>query len=457
MAMKRQSKSVDLYARLGQEIVPWLRQARFDRAIAHCEAVLASLPATPYHKVTGRSWLHQTEEAARWLVDFFGVAKKNLQVRAIYCEMNRFEINPQEWRVDGFAYDFFGKPTDPDWLCGWQETSGEHRLVLSGMKDLQALFARDYADEPPGKIRASSEVAIHLLSLRMQELVHGAARQARSSGDLPEEVPVLAAVHDSDLIAISYGRIKPPITLVGPLRPRHSRSPRNDGRLGIYRLSGGWDRFQNSLPWDTLDYVRDKDEETVGELLDRAKVLQRTWKPPKLKLRRRKWRCDLLELGPCSHWAANEKAMQALVPLLGKTVEYLPASCDSEQKLYVLHPLEQVDLAAGAIHNGINGNNMSSIQRHDFNLKELAGKHLFGVKQAPHSAARKGGFCFAANYVSEEFKLTYARHGLQGAVFEEVFSYSAGNGMDGTRASRLSTASSNAQSLTTSASPKNGL
>jgi hypothetical protein len=103
MARKRQPPPVELYARLGLDIAPWVRKGKFKLAIAHCEAALASLPATDYHKAAARSWLPQTEEAARWLADFYRKARRKLQPRAIYCEMSSFEINPGGWYVDGFA------------------------------------------------------------------------------------------------------------------------------------------------------------------------------------------------------------------------------------------------------------------------------------------------------------------------------------------------------------------
>jgi hypothetical protein len=433
MVKKRQSQSVELYTRLADEIAPWVRKNKLKLAIAHCEAALASLPATEYHKAAERSWLQQTEEGARWLVDFYRRALKKLQVCAIYCEMNSFEINADEWYVDGFAYDFFGDPADPGWLCGWKESSDQRKLILKGMDDLQALFARDYVGAPPDDVRPSSQVVMHLLTLRMQELIQAAAQAARLSGGLPENVPVLAAVHDSDLILFSYGHVKPLITRRGPARPKHSQSQRSDGWMGIYRLSGGWDEFSNSLPWDRLEYVLDDEEETVDDLLDKAKPLRRTWKPPKLNLRKRKWRADLMEVWPHSHWVGNEKAVQALFPLLGKTVEFLPARCGAVRKLWLLHPLEHIDLAAGAVHKGTDGKNMTRIQRYDFDVRYLVGKHLFGVKQAPGSAARQGEYSFAIDYVSEEFKLTFAKQRLQGVVFEEVFSYRMGKDLAGGR------------------------
>ncbi len=66
---------------------------------------------------------------------------------------------------------------------------------------------------------------------------------------------------------------------------------------------------------------------------------------------------------------------------------------------------------------------MTVINRYIFEIADLKGRHLFGVRQAMGSPARKAGFCFSANYVSEDFKWLAATHGLQGVVFEKVFSY----------------------------------
>lgn len=410
------------YARLERAVRPWVRSAELDRAIARCEADLAALPRTDYHAALGRSWLGQTREASRWFAGFYQTAAKALPVRALYCEMNRFEINPDEWYLDAFAYGFFGDPEDPGWLVGWKMSSPKRsRFVLRGMGDLQELFAGDYGDRPHETVRAASEIVILLLTLRMQELVFAAVRQARKSGRLPDDVPVLAAAHDSDLVCLCYGSVVPPVTRPEPARPRLPRSPRRGSRLGIYKIDGGYDEFGNSLPWDLLDYARESDREKYGDRLDRAGPLAENWTPPRVILRRRKWRCDLIRLYP--HWGVSKTARAALAPLLRRTVEFLPLRCAELPELWVLHPLRHIDLASRAVHNGTNGSNMTVIRRYAFEIDDLKGKHLFGIKQATGSAARKAGLCFRSSYVSEEFKRLVAAHGLEGAVFEKVFSY----------------------------------
>lgn len=410
------------YARLERVVRRWLRKAQLQRAIDCCEAELETLPGSEYQQALGRSWLSQTREVARWLAGFYRTASKAGAVRALYCEMNRFEINPDEWYVDAFAYDSFGGAGERGWLVEWNKTTADgNRLVLRGMADLQLLFERDYGDEPPSSVRAASEVAILLLSLRMQELINAAAAQARESGRLKQDVPVLAAVHDSDIVHFSYGQVRPRITRVEPKRPIVRGLPKPGSPHGIYKMDGGWDKFYNSLPWDRLDYFSDREEEKLANQLDTANPLARNWKVPRVKLRRRRWRCDLIELYP--HWTVNEKAKVALQALVGKIVEFLPLRCAEFSNIWVMHPLRHLDLAPEAVHNTENGSNMTRVDRYVFQAKDLRGKHLFGIKQAPGSPARKGGLCYGANYVSEEFRRIVKAHGLQGVTFKKVFSY----------------------------------
>jgi hypothetical protein len=102
----------------------------------------------------------------------------------------------------------------------------------------------------------------------------------------------------------------------------------------------------------------------------------------------------------------------------------LPLKCDEEPELRVIHPLQYLDLADDAIHDATEGDdNMAMIDRYSFDIADLAGKHLFGIKQAPRSHSRKLGICFGGDYVSEELKRVFAANGLQGVVFKKVFSY----------------------------------
>ncbi len=180
------------YAKLERDVVKLVQRMQLNKAIEKCELFIASLKPTEYHAVLRRDWQEQTSEAAAWLFDFYRAALADIDVQALYCEMNRFDINTDLWYLDAFAYDFVGEADDLGWLVGWKtSTSEENRFVLEGMEDLQALFERDYAGEPPTETLDASSTAILLLTLRMQQLVCAAALEARRLG-VPEDTPVLA-------------------------------------------------------------------------------------------------------------------------------------------------------------------------------------------------------------------------------------------------------------------------
>jgi hypothetical protein len=399
-----------------------VRLGKASTAIVSCENALGKLPISEYHKALGLNWLKQVPQAAKWLSKQYALALDQISVRAIYCEMNRFEINAAEWYLDFFAYDFFGGKKDLSWLCAHKGANGERSsLRLTGMTAIQKLFARDYVEEPPNRIRAASQIVILLLTLRMQELIQAATQLARQNCQLPDDLPVLAAAHDSDLVCFCYGRTKPPITTPEPAKPTISTAPKSDGRLGIYELDGGWDEFHNSLPWDVLDYANERVGEKLADALDKAEPLARKWERPRVKVRQRMWRCDIFSHYP--HWAVNKRARKALCPLLKSHVEFLPLQCRTMKDLWLLHPLRHIDLSSEAEHNGWNGDNMSVVRKYAFDPTDLNGLHVFSIKQAPGSAARSVGFCFTGTYVSEEFKRIVATSHLQGVVFNEVLSY----------------------------------
>src|SRR5262245_44178720 len=72
--------------------------------IAFLEEGMNALRKTPYHQVLSRDFLHQTDSAAEYMVNFHRKASAKMNVAALYFEMNGFTINPDRWYFDGFAY-----------------------------------------------------------------------------------------------------------------------------------------------------------------------------------------------------------------------------------------------------------------------------------------------------------------------------------------------------------------
>lgn len=423
MSIKRPPKPDVTYARLQKSAQKHVRRGDLQPAIAECERALASLSKTPYHRALGRSWQRQTAEAAKWLAAFYRNAAKSLRVKALYCEMTRFEINTDVWDAEAFAYDRFGDPDEPGLLVGWKRSTSKP-LVLKGMKDLQRAYARDQAreDDPPAESVAASEAVSMLLTLRFQALIQAAAFRARSEGKLPEDVPVLAAVHDSDLLLACYGKIRPKPQSPQRPQPKAKLKPRSGGKRHIYELDIAWDEHGNSLPYDCLDFASGSEETKCNELLRRAGKMAAAWNAPRIRLRKRKWRNELLYL-PGGAWAVTSKAKGLLQALLGKSVEFLPIAC-RDLECWALHPVRQIALGPRAIHDGHNGSNITQIEKHDFRPQDLRDLHLFRLQNAEGSPAARAGLSYRRYYCSSEFHQLLQEHDLQGAGFKKVFSYS---------------------------------
>jgi len=175
-------------------------QGKLAECITRLEDALRSLHPTPYHAILGRSFLHHTEAAARYLADFHRRASAGTQLKAIYFEMNGFSINPKQWFCDGFAYASVGDIRDLDWLSDW-DAETEEALVLEGMDTVQEAFGRLYTDHAqPLGVRLAGEIAEYLVIARFMELIAEAHNRAKREHPELEGVLVLATAHDWDII-----------------------------------------------------------------------------------------------------------------------------------------------------------------------------------------------------------------------------------------------------------------
>jgi hypothetical protein len=411
----------DPYLELQRFIEKDVCAARLEPAIAYCERALSALPTSPYHAALGQSFLGQLNEVTAWLATFYKQASAAMAVKALYVEMTRFEINTDVWDAHAFAYDFFGEPDDLGWLCGWKMHT-DRAIVLDGLAGLRAAYRQHYHEGMSAEDERAAGAASMLVTLRFQELIRAVAQKARAENGIPKKVPVLAAVHESDLVMLCYGAAKAPVTRKQPARPKPAPPP-NDGKERVYSMEGGWDEFRNSLPWDRLDFESIEETMRYSMLLKSTHALLPDWTPPKVSLCRHKWRCDIIGVGAGSHWAMGTKAHKVLAPLLGETAEFLPIACDEVNPCWIVHPLRYVDLAPTAEHNAEAAANMTVVRKWAFEPDEIAGLMLFGLHQAPRSDARKGGIGYRSNLCSDRLRSAIVASGLYGVVFEELFAY----------------------------------
>jgi hypothetical protein len=163
------------------------------------EGLLAAEPGQRFKGLLGRPFGNPPAEVLSSINAFIAACAARFDLRAVYLEMNGFDINYDRWYFDCFGYAQYGAdPEDLEWLCDWQ--SGEWPDVhLTGLEAVQADFqwydeteaCKDSANE------RTCEIATLLVMVRFTELVQAALR----AGPLARSVPVLATAHDFDIVA----------------------------------------------------------------------------------------------------------------------------------------------------------------------------------------------------------------------------------------------------------------
>ena len=176
-----------------KRVLPDLRRgdlAAVERGIAE---QLRTLPRSPFHLVLDLNITNEPGDAARHFDRFFERAARRFAIAAAYTEMNGFEINPDRWYCDLFAYDKDGGHDDYDWLSDWQsERFGEYEI--NGLEELQAVYDSD-AFGNDAYCDAEEECGL-LVVAKFQRFVSEAAGMMRKL-----QFPLYVTAHGREFIA----------------------------------------------------------------------------------------------------------------------------------------------------------------------------------------------------------------------------------------------------------------
>jgi hypothetical protein len=185
--------AIDLFFQTMERLTPQLRACD----LAGCEAgaceALRALPMSPFHIAADLAISNDPGDAARHFDRFYQTESERMSVQAVYTEMNGFDINPDRWYCDLFAYTADGGLEDFDWLSDWHsEPCPEY--TITGLEPLQAVYASKAFRDPANRDATylSSVVVVAKFQRFMQ-------RAAERMGAL--RVPVYVTAHDFDYIA----------------------------------------------------------------------------------------------------------------------------------------------------------------------------------------------------------------------------------------------------------------
>ena len=174
---------------------------QLDKAITFAEGELTKLPKTGFHKIVGKNLLHLKEPLLNYLNEFYKNAKDEIEVKAIYSEMNGFTINYDLWFIDLFAFTECGGLEDLDWLADF-EVSSVDSMTITGFEELQSVY-EDYMENEKWsdeKLEEACEICELIIILKLQELFRETKKLAIEKNFEWANISLFATAHDYDMV-----------------------------------------------------------------------------------------------------------------------------------------------------------------------------------------------------------------------------------------------------------------
>jgi hypothetical protein len=138
---------IDLFFDTMERLTPQLRTGDLAGCESAAVAALRALSWTPFHIAADLSIANDPADAARHFDRFYRGESRQRVVKAAYTEMNGFDVNPDRWYCDLFAYSVDGGLDNFDWLSDWQSDPFEE-YTITGLERLQAVYASKAFRDP---------------------------------------------------------------------------------------------------------------------------------------------------------------------------------------------------------------------------------------------------------------------------------------------------------------------
>lgn len=189
-----------------EQINPDLECLAFNKALYIAETELKKLPATAFHEVIGKSLTDQADNLATWIENFFREASKKVHIKALYFEMNEFDINTDLWYIDSFAFSNDGglNLDDMEWLCDYDADSQsitETVFAIQEYEKLQKAFETVELDS--NMLQNARDWCEQIIIARFMELMQTAHLTAKKQNLKWAVVPIYFTEHSYDFIVKS--------------------------------------------------------------------------------------------------------------------------------------------------------------------------------------------------------------------------------------------------------------
>ena len=188
---------------LWQIVDTYLRSNNVDGAAADLESRLRAAATDRFVSLADSHFTNSPLDVLSHINKFVTACQITFDVRAVYLEMNGFDINYDRWYFDSFAYtEYSDEPDDLDWLCEWNSPDWD-QVTLEGLEETQEDF-RWYMENKIYEKKThdkEKEIATLLVMIRFVQLI----QSTLDVGSLQCPIPLLATAHDFDM----FGRFVP--------------------------------------------------------------------------------------------------------------------------------------------------------------------------------------------------------------------------------------------------------
>jgi hypothetical protein len=184
--------------RLWKAVDRRFRKSDITGAIGFLAERLAKEKTVRFKGLLGNGFTNKPAKILSAINEFIDACSTQFAIKAVYLEMNGFDINPDRWYFDSFGYTAYGAdPEDLEWLCRWQSADWP-QVTLKGLERVQADFEWYHAKQiwNDKKLEKAYELAVLLVMSKYVLLI----QLALASGPRCKAIPVLARAHDFDIL-----------------------------------------------------------------------------------------------------------------------------------------------------------------------------------------------------------------------------------------------------------------
>ena len=193
-----------------EQINSELEVLNFGKAIKIAETELEKITITEFHKIIGKSFSNSIESLVKWIDNFHTEISKKIDIKAMYFEMNEFDINTETWYIDGISYkqDDGLDLDDMEWLSECKkDVMSNKEFVLNGYENLQKSFEtideKKENDEWTNEMREARDWCEQIIISRYMEFIKKAHEMAKQQKLSWGKIPLYFTEHAYDFIVKS--------------------------------------------------------------------------------------------------------------------------------------------------------------------------------------------------------------------------------------------------------------